>query len=96
MLGGFLYILIYSFVTTNKRLTYFKKTKLSDLRNQYVLSLFGKTCWASIHYDKCSWFRLFGRGLMWKHEDQGLRFSERVGSKKYIKLGKWIIEYLPK
>jgi len=42
------------------------------------------------------WFRLFGRGLKWKHENLGLLFSERNGYKKYLKIGKWIIGYLPR
>jgi hypothetical protein len=79
----------------NKYLTYFDKMHLSDDSTQYVLRLFGVTCWASIHSKKCSWFRIFGRGLMWKHIDNGLRFSERNGYKKYLRIGKWIVEYLP-
>ena len=56
----------------------------------------GVTVWASTYHPEYGWFRIFGRGLTWKHENRGLIFSERNGYKKYIKLGKWIIRYLPK
>ena len=79
----------------NRHLTYFDKMNLTDESTQYVLRIFGVTCWASIHSPKTSWFRLFGCGLMWKHESKGLRFSERNGYTKYLKLGKWIIKWLP-
>ena len=42
------------------------------------------------------WFRVFGRGLRWKHEKVGLTFSERERYRKYFKIGKWIFGYLPK
>ena len=78
----------------NYRINYIKRTKFED-STQLVLCLFGVTCWVSLHSKQTSWFRLFGRGLMWKHQDKGLRFSERYGYTKYLKLGKWIVEYLP-
>jgi len=56
----------------------------------------GVTVWASTYHPEYGWFRIFGRGLTWKHENRGLVFSERNGYKKYIKLGRWIIGYLPK
>lgn len=62
---------------------------------QYKLRLFGVTCWVSNHFANAGWFRLFGRGLEWKHESLGLRFSERNGNKKYLKVGNWVIGYLP-
>jgi len=68
--------------------------KISD-GTQYSLRLFGYTFWISNHLSNSGWFRLFGRGLMWKHEDIGLLFSERNGYTKYIKIGKWIISCLP-
>jgi len=80
----------------NRNLTYFNKTELTDSTTQYVLRVFGVTLWASLSDDKQGWFRILGRGLMWKHEDKGLRFSERYGYTKFVKIGKWIIEYLPK
>jgi len=49
-----------------------------------------------IHFKDTGWFRLFGRGLKWKHESLGLLFSERNGYTKYLKIGKWIIGYLPR
>jgi hypothetical protein len=50
------------------------------------------------HYDSRfgGWFRLFGIGLTYKLESKGLSFSERNGHIKYIKIGKWVISYLPK
>ena len=62
---------------------------------QYKLRLFGVTCWVSNHLANAGWFRLFGRGLKWKHESLGLLFSERNGYTKYLKIGKWVIGYLP-
>jgi len=64
--------------------------------NHLIFRLFGVTVWASTYHPEYGWFRIFGRGLTWKHENRGLLFSERNGYKKYIKLGKWIIRYLPK
>lgn len=43
------------------------------------------------------WFRILGYGLSFKditiHE---MIFSERNGYAKYLKIGNWIIKYLPK
>ena len=79
----------------NRHFTYFKKTKLNEYSNQYVLRLFGVIFWASAHSPKDGWFRIFGRGFMWKHNNEGLRLSQRYGHKKYYKVGNWNIEYLP-
>ena len=79
----------------NNYLTYFNKIKLTDDSTQYILRIFGVTCWVSLHSDKINWFRIFGCGLIWKHESNNLRFSERYGYKKYLKIGKWVIEWLP-
>ena len=76
------------------RINYIKKTKFED-STQLVLCLLGVTIWTSLYSKNQSWFRLFGRGFMWKHQDKGLRFSQRYGYTKYFKLGKWFIEYLP-
>lgn len=73
----------------------FRKICLSDNSTQYVLNIFSITIWASLHSEKCGWFRIFGIGLIWKHIDAGLRFSERYGYAKYLRIGKWIFEYLP-
>ena len=62
---------------------------------QYKLVLFGVTIWVSNHFKYFGWFRFFGKGFKWKHENQGLLFSERNKITKYIKIGKWIIRYLP-
>jgi hypothetical protein len=56
---------------------------------------FGFLIWASYHSEKQGWFRLFGRGLKWKHQDQGLLFSERNGYAKFLRVGKWVVGYLP-
>ena len=37
------------------------------------------------------WFRLFGVGLSWNTK---LKFSQRYGYKKYLKVGKYVIEYI--
>ena len=50
------------------------------------------------HYkgDGFYWFRLFGRGLKFKDiTKHRLLFSERNGYEKYIKIGNWIVGYLP-
>ncbi len=78
----------------NIYLTYFKKMHLSDDSTQYVLRLFGVSCWASLHSPKTGWFRIFGRGFMCKHKDEALRFSQRYGYNKYYNVGNWNIEYL--
>jgi hypothetical protein len=63
---------------------------------QTILRLFGVAIWGSNHYRNAGWFRLFGRGLKWKHETVGLTFSERNGYSKFVRAGKWIVAYLPK
>lgn len=73
---------------------YFKKIKFTEYETQYLLSLFGVNCWTSVHSPKYGWFRIFGRGFIWKHKNEGVRFSLRYGYKKYYKLGDWNIEYL--
>ena len=38
------------------------------------------------------WFRVFGRGISCRNGNVwGLRFSERNGYSKYMRIGKWII-----
>ena len=64
--------------------------------NHHIFRFLGVTVWASTCHPEYGWFRIFGRGFTWKHKNRGLIFSERNGYKKYIKLGKWIIRYLPK
>ena len=42
------------------------------------------------------WFRIFGRGLKWKDTNRyDLSFSQRYGHERYIKIGKWLVGYLP-
>ena len=69
----------------NKKTTYFEKLKLTD-GTQYVLRLFGVTCWASCLDDKGGWFRVFGVGIGWVNKDEPMLFSERNGNTKFIKL----------
>ena len=45
--------------------------------------------------NNAGWIRIFGIGIKWKHEKHGLLFSERIGKRKYIKIGDWIFGYLP-
>lgn len=45
----------------------------------------------ALNDDHSGWFRVFGKGLSWK---KGLSFSERIGKRKYIKFGKWVISPL--
>lgn len=40
------------------------------------------------------WFRFFGIGLSWKHENYGLTFSQRNGYFKYIRIGKRIFCFI--
>lgn len=68
---------------------------MEDGSIQKTITLFGSTIWMSLHNDKFSWFRLFGRGLKCKHSSVGLLFSERMGYKKYVKIGEWVIGFLP-
>lgn len=43
------------------------------------------------------WFRIFGYGLSFvDYNKYGLTFSQRLNKTKYLKIGKWIITYLPK
>ncbi len=74
--------------------TYFKKHKVSHIGNQYAFYLFGICLWASFHYDKGGWIRIFNRGLSWKHKSLGLIFSERNGYTKYYRIGKWTVRIL--
>ena len=63
---------------------------------EYVLQIAGIRFGEGVYNPKFGWLRIFGRGLQWKHESRGLLFSERNGYRKYIKIRKWIIRYLPK
>jgi hypothetical protein len=43
------------------------------------------------------WIRVFGIGIKWKDTTKhNLIFSERIGKKKYLKIGKYAFGYLPK
>jgi hypothetical protein len=49
------------------------------------------------YYNHAGWFRFFGFGLHWKDSTKhDLSFSERNGYRRYVKIGKWIVGYLPK
>ena len=69
----------------NKKTTYFEKLKLTD-GTQYVLRLFGVTCWASWVDNKGGWFRIFGIGVCWVNKDEPILFSDRVRKTKFIKM----------
>ncbi len=44
------------------------------------------------HIDKdIFWFRIFNHGLCF---NTTMKFSQRIGKSRYIKLGKWIVTYL--
>ena len=45
---------------------------------------------------KLFWFRIFGKGLVFKHESLGLTFSQRFGKTKYTEMFGWIITFAPK
>lgn len=48
-------------------------------------------------FNGMGWFRIYGYGLIWKDTTRRqLTFSERNGLKKRLRIGKWIIGYLPK
>jgi len=78
----------------NKFKNYFVKTKIDENTTQYVLSLFGIILWVSTHSKKCGWFRIFGKGLKWKHINNGLIFSERNGYRKYLRINKYFLSLL--
>lgn len=56
------------------------------LFNLYILSIVKD-------FDR-GWFRLFGIGLSWKHENCGLTFGQRNGYSKYVRIGKWIFRLI--
>lgn len=58
------------------------------------IKLLGYYVWAAHVEPKAGWFRLFGRGLSWKHISLSLMFSERYGYRKYCKLGSWVIKII--
>lgn len=78
----------------NYRINYFKRTDLGDSK-QFVLCLFGVTCWASLNSKDIFWFRLFGVGFMFKNKKLPPRFSQRYRYVKTLEIGKYRIEYLP-
>lgn len=45
---------------------------------------------------KAMWFRVFGRGLHFKHVSYGLTFGERNGHSWYCRIGKYYIGILDK
>lgn len=60
------------------------------------LRLFGFRFWSFYYHNKFGWCRLFGKGLKWKDISiHGLTFSERGGYSKGLRIGKWLISYLP-
>ena len=77
------------------KLIKFKKHNIGYKNTQRILRVFGTVWFSCAFYGLRGWFRLFGRGLAWKHKSMGLSFSERYGYTKYIRIGKWIVKYLP-
>ena len=62
----------------------------------FNLTVFGKTVLTAVLLDGRGWFRLFGRGYMWKDTTKyDLLFTERV-LHYGTQIGKWRIRYLPK
>ena len=59
------------------------------------INIFSKSVFISAHSKKQGWFRIFGIGMTWKHQSVGLLFSERCGNTRYLKIGNWILKYLP-
>ena len=39
------------------------------------------------------WFRIFGCGLSF---DKKMKFSQRIGKSKYLKVGPWVVTFLRK
>lgn len=74
-------------------------TKLIKVRTEgndteVDLKIFGKTILYAVYGEKIGWFKLFGLGLMWKHKEYGLSFSQREGIKKYITINNYIVSWL--
>lgn len=46
--------------------------------------------------DRIGWMRLFSKywGIYWKHKDCGLRFSERYGYTKMVRIGNYNFKIL--
>ena len=77
-----------------KKTTIFTRKRFGE--KHIVAYILKVPVWMSVRSKTYGWFRLFGRGIKWKHESEGLIFSEREGYRKYLKIGKWIFGYLPK
>ena len=64
---------------------------ISGLGRINQITLFGVRIFYLYRNKDMGWFRLFGVGLSW---DTKLKFSQRYGYKKYLKVGKYVIEYI--
>lgn len=64
---------------------------ISGLGRINQITLFGVRIFYLYRNKDMGWFRLFGVGLSWNTK---LKFSQRYGYKKYIKVGKYVIEYI--
>ncbi len=74
-----------------------QKLQLLNKGFQYSLDISGKSVWVSYFDGKYGFFRLFDFGLRIKDiSDYGLTLLERTGEKKFIRIGKWVINYLPR
>jgi len=64
--------------------------------NQYVFRLFGFNLFVLFIRNGIGYFRIFGKGLLWKNKKiHRLYFSERNGYSKALNIGNWRISYLP-
>ena len=64
---------------------------ISGLGRINQITLFGVRIFYLYRNKDMGWFRLFGVGLSWNTK---LKFSQRYGYKKYLKVGKYVIEYI--
>ena len=66
----------------------FYKIKTEDVL-YHSIRIFGIVCWVFYYSNGFGWFRLFGKGLKWKNF---IKFPERTGYTRGLRLGKWEIK----
>lgn len=76
-----------------KQFKFFNLAKGSDTKHyHHSLVIFGISVWSLYYYDSFGWLRLFGRRITWMNRAvHPESFSERMGKKKFIRIGKWRI-----
>ena len=76
--------------------THLSKLKLIKNTTQYSLRILGcyVFCLFMSKDSRMYWFRLFGYGLTWKHIDNEMSFGERIGLRKFLKIGKYKFGFL--